>query len=177
MARKYRQLNFMGKGFDRPQDRFGGSLLKGNPKTPRPLDSKLPIHLVLRARESTLRLPKNFGRVDRYVYLTAKKYGVRIYEFANVGNHMHLVLKISDRRLWSAFIRELTGRIAQTARGPAPGRFWLFRPFTRIVRGWKNAFRAARNYVYFNRLEADGHISRSQIKTFAQLQQMFADTA
>jgi REP element-mobilizing transposase RayT len=175
--RRLAQLSFTGKGLKKPSDKFGGSLLKGNPKTARPVDSKLPLHLVLRARESTMRLPKNFGQISRIIRAVAHKYGVRIYECANVGNHIHMVIRISDRKAWSAFIRELTGGIAQIARTLRPGRFWIYRPFTRIIRSWKKAFRSARDYVYLNQLEAEGHIRRSQIRTFKQLTAIFSDTA
>ena len=58
MARRNLQQEFAGQGFTRPGDEFGGSLLKGNPKRKRPLESKLPIHLTLRATKSSLRTPK-----------------------------------------------------------------------------------------------------------------------
>jgi REP element-mobilizing transposase RayT len=106
------QLSFTGKGLKRPDDRFGGALLKGNPKSARPLESKLPLHLVLRASASVLRTPKAFAKVDRLVCTVARRHGVRVYDFANVGNHLHLVVKIIDRRRWAGFIRELTGRIS-----------------------------------------------------------------
>ena len=68
MARAAKQTSFEGKGFDKPGDCFGGSLLKGNnPKTKRPLESKLPIHLVLRAKNGTMRLPKTFKLVNDIV--------------------------------------------------------------------------------------------------------------
>lgn len=177
MAREEIQLSLTGKGLKKPTDAFGGSLLKGNPKGARPLDSKMPLHLVLRARESTMRLPKFFGRINRVIDKTADKYGVRIYESANVGNHIHLVIKISDRKTWSAFIRELTGGIAQIAKSNKPGRFWIHRPFTRVIRSWKKAFRAALDYVHLNRLEAEGHIRRWQIGSYAQLKLLFAESS
>lgn len=171
------QLSFTGKGLKRPADKFGGTLLTSHPKTARPLDSKLPLHLVLRARESTLRTPKNFGKISAILRSTAEKYGVRIFGSANVGNHIHIVLKIADRKKWSAFIRELTGRMAFTARSARPGRFWIHRPFTRIIRSWKKAFRSVLDYVYLNQLEAEGHIRRTQVASFKQLKAIFADTA
>lgn len=175
--RRLIQLSFTGKGLKRPLDKFGGSLLKSHPKGARPLDSKFPIHLVLRARESTMRSPKNYGRVSKIISATAKKHGVRTYDCANVGNHIHMVIRISNRKRWSAFIRELTGGIAQIARSSRPGQFWLYRPFTRIIRSWKTAFKSACDYVYLNQLEADGHICRHQIRTFSQLKAVFSDTA
>src|SRR3954468_20470221 len=118
------------KGLEKPNTKFGGSLLKSHPKSNRPLSTKLPIHLVLRARKSVLRTTKHFAPTHQAVYQTAKKYGVRIYEYANVGNHLHILMKLSKMHLWAAFIRELTGRIAQQQEEKG---FWLHRPFTRVV--------------------------------------------
>lgn len=178
MARRQTQLSFTGKGLKRPCDRFGGSLLKGNPKTARPVESKMPIHLVLRARKSQLRLPTTFKGVNQTVRQTADKYGIKIYSFANVGNHLHMVIKISDRQNWKRFIREVTGRIAalvKSALSTGNESFWLYRPFTRIIRSWKKAFRMALDYVYFNQLEAEGRINRSQITSLHQLRSIFSD--
>lgn len=175
MARRKLQQEFTGKGFAKPGDSFGGALLKGNPKRKRPLESKLPIHLTLRATKSTLRTPKTQILVAELVYGTAKKYGVTIYQFANVGNHLHVLIKISRVGRWSAFIRELTGRIAQvvsTAVGLS-GAFWLYRPHTRIVRGWNRAYKTAKLYVHLNWLQAEGFISRKDTKTLKDLRAFF----
>lgn len=162
-----------GKGLKKPGDCFGGSLLKGNPKGRRPLDSKLPIHLVLRSTSSTMRTPVRFGRIHKTVFDLAEKYGFRIYRYANVGNHLHMVIKISQLRLWSAFIRELSGSIAQIA-GQTGQKFWKHRPFTRIIRSWKKAFRMALDYVELNQLEANGHIRRSEITSLKALRNLFS---
>jgi len=184
MKKRHKQFEFGGKDFGRPGDAFGGSLLKGNPKTRRPLDSKLPLHLTLRAGRSCLRLPKTFKTVADTVAGTAAKYGVTIYEQANVGNHLHVLLKVTSPRIWRAFIRELTGRIAQlvgallaglrdgSAGGPG---FWKFRPHTRIVRGWRKPFETARAYIQLNQLEAEGFISRRETKTLKDLRAIFTD--
>ncbi len=173
------QHSFLGKEFIKPKDSFGGSLLKGNPKGKRPLDSKLPIQLTLRAGKSVLRLPKTIGPVNEIIRTTAKKHGVRIYDSANVGNHIHAVLKISRLQSWAPFIRELTGRIAQVvgalANYKSDGGFWLYRPHTRIIRGWQKAFHIAKKYIYLNRLEADGFVSRNEIKTLRDLRLVCGD--
>ena len=171
------QQSFLGTSFNKPKDSFGGSLLKGNPKCKRPLDSKLPIQLTLRAGKSVLRLPKTLKTVNEIVYSTARKHGVKIYEYANVGNHLHALLKIMSLHTWAAFIRELTGRIAQIVGGlvAGGGSFWLYRPHTRIVRGWRKAFLTARQYIYLNQLEAEGFISRKEIKTLKDLRLVLAD--
>jgi REP element-mobilizing transposase RayT len=165
------QQEFKIKGFEKTENEFGGSLLKGNPKKKRPLDSKLPIHLTLRAEKSVLRLPKVYGKVEKIVREVAKKYGVKIYKDANVGNHLHLAIKIRHVHDWAGFIRELTGRIALACQGKKG--FWMYRPHTRIVRGWQKAFKIVLDYIYLNQIEAEGFISRKEIKTLRDYRLIF----
>lgn len=152
--------------------------MKGNnPKVKRPLESKLPIHLVLRSKRGAMRLPKTFKLVNAAVGEISKRHGVKIYKYANLGNHLHILVKIPSVRRWSAYIRELTGRIAQLVKEQVPSEdtFWLHRPFTRIVRGWRKAYRTAKEYVELNQLEAEGHISRKETKTLKDLRAIFSD--
>ena len=177
MSRKQKQQTFIGKELEKINDKFGGSLLKGsNAKTKRPLDSKLPIHLVLRSAKGVLRLPKTFSKVNTAVDEISRKHGVKIYKYANVGNHLHMVLKIPARSRWSAYIRELTGHIASTIKNlqiMTNECVWLYRPFTRIVRGWQKAFKIALEYVELNQLEAEGFISRREIRNLKDLRAIF----
>ncbi len=176
MARRAKQQSFEGTGLKKPSAMFGGSLLKGNPKGKRPLDSKLPILITLRAEKSLLRTPKAHGKVNKLVYDTAKKYGVRVYEFENVGNHLHALVRVPRLSLWAPFIRELTGQIAQAVGEifPLSGKFWKFRPHTRIVQGWKKAYQIAKDYIFLNQLEAEGLINRREIKTLKDLRAIFS---
>ena len=173
--RRQKQSQFDGSEFIKPKGSFGGSLLKNShAKTGRPLDSKLPIHLTLRTHKSVLRLYKTLLVVDNLVEKICKKHGVALYKYANVGNHLHMVIKIPQRRRWNAFIRELTGRIAQLVRGKLhfEGEFWKQRPFTRLVPGWGKAFQIAKDYVYLNWCEGEGHINRHQTKTLQDLREL-----
>ncbi len=173
MARKAQQ-EFSGNGFKKPADCFGGALLKGNPKGARPLESKLPIHLTLRATKSVLRLPKTYSTVNKLIYAVARKHGVKIYKLANVGNHLHLAIKIPKVGRWAAFIRELTGRIGLALKSRMGGiRLWKYRPHTRIIRGWRKAFSTVKEYIELNQWEAEGFISRKDIKTLKDLRLIF----
>jgi hypothetical protein len=55
------------------------------------------------------------------------------------------------------------------------GKYWKHRPFTRIVRGWRKAFRLACDYVELNILEAEGFISRRQTQTLRDLRAIWRD--
>ncbi len=113
--------------------------------------------------------------MNKLVYGTAKKYGVRVYEFENVGNHLHALVRVPRLRLWAPYIRELTGRIAQAVGDifPIAGKFWKFRPHTRIVQGWKKAYQIAKEYIFLNRLEAEGLIKRSEIQSLKDPRDIF----
>ncbi len=184
MPKKSHQQEFRGQGFERPKDKFGGSLLKGNPRGKRPIHSKLPIHLVMRSSHArgvmSMRHPVQFARVNEMVRDVARHYGVTIYEYANVGNQMHLLIRITNRQCWLKFIRALSGRLAQCLQnlsGPIQGieNFWDHRPFTRIVRSWQRAYRSVKLYVQLNELEGAGEIRRGQREDLSRLRFEFAD--
>jgi REP element-mobilizing transposase RayT len=109
----------------------GGELSRGKRKTFRPIDPKQALHVVLRsskARGSLSMLhPKHCNAVEKYVQKSAKRWGIRIYRFANVGNHLHLLIKVSSRAAWKSFSREIAGGIAQIVteakKGEALARF------------------------------------------------------
>ncbi|MBL7714155.1 MAG: transposase [Bdellovibrionales bacterium] len=145
---------------------FGGSLLKGNPRDARPISLKRPMHLVLRssmAKGSLSFLVAKRSRIIRdLVHRSAKSQGVKIYRFANSGNHLHLIVLPQSRTAFLRFIRSVSGLIARVTlgaqRGNAKGlQFWDARPFTRILE-WGKDYRRACAYLKQNILEALGFI-------------------
>lgn len=179
-TRPMKQLQFRDNLLKKPKDQFGGTLLKGNnPKCKRPLDSKYPIHLVLRAKKGGMRRLTLFNKVNDMVEACAKRHGVKVYRYANVGNHLHMVIRLSKISRWASFIRELTGKIAFLMRAnrttEAGEGYWLHRPFTRIVRSWKKGFKNLCEYVHLNVLEAQGFIKRKDTKTLKDLRAIWAE--
>jgi REP element-mobilizing transposase RayT len=143
---------------------FGGSLLKGNPREARPIAVKRPMHVVLRSGLATgprsMLKPGTARRIEALVRRRATESGVRVYRFANSGNHLHLVLVSRSRAGFQRFLRAVTGLIARVVLGVERGRplgvrFWDARPFTRIVE-WGREYRIVANYVLGNHLEAVG---------------------
>jgi REP element-mobilizing transposase RayT len=143
---------------------FGGVLsgAKGNPKCKRPLATKQAMHLVLKSsrahgKHSFLLYSQEIEAILRR---QAKSFGVKIYSFANAGNHLHLIIKIYNRETYKSFIRAVSGLIMrkvfrlERGRGVFQG-LWDARPFTRIL-SWGKDFSTVKNYLLINRLEMTG---------------------
>jgi REP element-mobilizing transposase RayT len=143
----------------------GGSHAKGKRKTKRPLDTKRPIHLVLSSKKAKGSLsflsPLNKNKVDRIVHEYAHRFGIRIYDYSNSGDHLHLQLKISSREQFQRYLRTITGVIARmilkAKKGIPKGKFWSAPAFTRIA-DWGKGFKNLRKYIFRNVLEASGVI-------------------
>lgn len=97
--------------------------------------------------------------VDRAIEAATGRFRVRVYDRANVGNHLHFVLKARTHDAYRAFIRYLSGRIAfevtGAKKGRAKGRFWDSIPYSRVL-GWGRDFINARIYVTKNLFEGEG---------------------
>jgi hypothetical protein len=203
-----KQLSFLGPGLKPVASQFGGALLKGNPKEKRPLTLKTPLHLVLKSQKafgpSSMLAKAHAKKIDQLVRKQASACGVKIYHFVNVGNHLHLVVRLQDRRLYRVFIRAVSGLIARqvlgTERGPqaeAPElsadlevisetktkktQFWVARPFTRLVT-WGPDYKGLSRYMKKNQAQADRSGARFSEKSSPavvgfDLQFLFVDTA
>ncbi len=148
---------------EKVKDEFGGELLIGKRKSRRPISTKHPLHLVLRAdvsRSGTLTHYKRRGPIERLIHIYKKKYGVKIYRLAVVKNHIHLLIKVDRRESYTSFVRVLTGVMAKRLQVK-----WPWRPFTRIVQ-WGRDFTSAARYVIQNQMESAGVIRYKPRKTF-----------
>jgi REP element-mobilizing transposase RayT len=135
----------------------GGELNKRSRKTFRPLNSKRPLHLVLRSHQVLQH--GSFLKHRRLMKQLIEKYSaafnIQIYDYAICTNHMHFVLRFSGRENLKNFLRAFCGQAAQRISG-AKG-FWENRPFTRILE-WGADFRNALKYTLQNELETHGVI-------------------
>jgi REP element-mobilizing transposase RayT len=143
---------------------FGGTLLKNKKnRHARPLCTKRSIHLILKSSQATgeksFKHYKNSKRVQELCFKLARRYGIKIYEYGNAGNHIHLLIKLSNRFTYFAFIRNLTGTMVKKIMGSQKltKKFWDYRPFSRVVE-WSKAYRIAKDYVLLNQLEGLGII-------------------
>ena len=140
----------------------GGSLSIGRRKNRRPLDVNKPIHLTLRSSQAIgpLSLRRFNGVIGSLAFALGVKWGVRIYSLNVNGNHLHLVIKIANRRCFQNFLRVFSGQISMKVRKAdvrLDGKFWDFIPWTRIGE-WGRAFKILKGYVHQNELEVTGVI-------------------
>ncbi len=145
---------------------FGGALLRGNAREKRPISLKRPLHLVMRSSMARGQLSflnqKRRKRIEDLLRRTAASNDVKLYRYANSGNHLHLIVLPSSREAFNSFVRAISGLIARLTLGAEKGsakglKFWDARPFTRIIE-WGRDFTRACAYVLQNRLEALGFI-------------------
>jgi REP element-mobilizing transposase RayT len=146
---------------------FGGDLQKGKRKTFRPIDPKAPIHLVLKSSrakgEWSMLHQHHKTKIRDLSEKLAKENGIKIYQFANVGNHLHLLLKTGNRGNFQKFLRVFSGRVAmmitRARKGNPQGRFWDSLAFTRIVQ-WGRDFSRITRYLFKNQIESFGNTAK-----------------
>src|SRR6476620_9909705 len=129
-------------GFDhKAKLAFGGAAQKGNPKTARTIVTRQAMHVVIRSSlaKGQYSFLGKAQRIETLLKKQAEAFGVRLYDVANAGNHLHLVLRAHSARMFKGFLRAITGLLARLVLGAERGspwkgkRFWDARPFTRIV--------------------------------------------
>lgn len=142
-----KQLSLIPK---KEKDFHGGSLQQNRRKIQRPLCRKRSMHLVLKCykRQS---LFENKKLLQTLIKKYGKKFGIKVYSLSIQHDHVHSLIRISNREGYVKFIRSLTG---QMARKLEIGLF-KFLPFTRIVE-WGRAYKKAQAYLQKNEDEVHG---------------------
>jgi REP element-mobilizing transposase RayT len=160
-----KQLNLL-----KPESKSYGGILRNKRKGrgARPISASESMHVVLRSSQAkgewSFRRKSNTEKIDRIIKKFAKKYHVGISSVANVGNHLHMDIQLSHRRTYKPFIRAITSAIAMaitgvsrwTSKSKTKTKFWDYRPFTRVIRGWRAKLRL-RDYIMINQLEGLGN--------------------
>ncbi|MBI2606195.1 MAG: hypothetical protein HYW49_08970 [Deltaproteobacteria bacterium] len=170
-------------GFNRNTEgaAHGGSHTEGKRKKRRPFDPKQALHVVLRSSkargEFSMLRPRHCNHIRNLVDRLKLRWNISVYRYANVGNHLHLLIRAKTRKQWQGFIRELAGGIAMIVTGARKGAafprdqmaraktagvavsarraFWDHLVFTRIVRFGRDFNNVAR-YVATNLWEGFG---------------------
>jgi REP element-mobilizing transposase RayT len=179
-SKKQKQLAFF-----KPESKsFGGELLHGRRRRRRPTSCQHSLHVILRSSWArgphSFRAPRNLPRIERLIRGIARKFRIKVYRQAIVGNHIHLIIGFGYRESYKSFVRLLSGQIASHVMGqqsfkvfrrslhpgdtPGPQepqgkgqQFFQFRPFTRVL-NWGRDFQTCAQYVRQNALEAIGAI-------------------
>ena len=139
----------------------GGTLNKGHRKLERPLSTKKWIHLVLKSDKAKGKLSfltaTNKILIQKILKEKAGKFGIKIADQANGGNHLHLKLRISSRENFQKFLKAVTTLLARkitgARRGHRFGRFWQGLAFTRVLTSRTEELNLM-GYIMANRLEA-----------------------
>jgi REP element-mobilizing transposase RayT len=155
--------------FKKSEKAFGGTLMKKakGRATPRPLSTRDNMHLVLRSSKAvgdwSFKGKRNEFRIQSIIKKFSVKYGVRVISLANVGNHLHFQIKLTNRYTYNPFIRAMTAAIAMAVTGSSrwnplkkEAKFWDYRPFTRIIRGFRSLLNL-QDYIRVNQLEGYGN--------------------
>jgi REP element-mobilizing transposase RayT len=163
------------------EESYGGELYKKRKGRAhgRPLSTQNSMHLVLRSTQAhgtkSFLEPSNARKITNFIKKFAAINHVRILSLANVGNHLHMHIKLGWRRGYKPFIQALTAAIAVSIGGQSrwskkssitegeahkkTKKFWDLRPFTRIVQSFR-ALLTLNNYIEINRLEGQGYARR-----------------
>jgi REP element-mobilizing transposase RayT len=155
--------------FKKPMKAYGGELRKkAKNRHFRPLVFKSgTVHLCLRSTKAVGRHsflnPSLSKKVDIFVRSYSAHKGVEILNFANVGNHIHLHVKLINNTLYRAWIRGLSSGLAMLSMGlegfkklrEQGKKFWDHRPYSRVIQSFKH-FLATKAYIEINVLEGMG---------------------
>jgi REP element-mobilizing transposase RayT len=145
----------------------GGDIRKGKRKLARPFDPKRFVHLTMRSErakgEWSMLKAKHADLIRRTTFKIARESGVEIVQYANSGNHLHILLRVKTRVGFRRFLRTLGALVARIVTGAKKGnplssdgtrKFWSGLAWTRIVNWGRHLFNT-RYYVIQNELEAE----------------------
>ena len=80
---------------------------------------------------------RNVEFIDKLVAVKARKFGVEVKDFVNMGNHIHFQLRIVSRVGFQNFLRSISNLIARhvtgARKGKPFGKFWQGLAFTRVI--------------------------------------------
>jgi len=153
----------------------------------RPLASTQTIHLVMRSTKAVGQMSFTYHHslIKRLIESQALKSHVKVIDWANVGNHLHLHIQLPRlfRESYCRFIRGLTGAIAiklfkasklRKVVRTSKDRFWDLRPFTRVLTSWRELLNL-RHYILVNSFEGLG-FSRQEAEVRAHVKEFDDDT-
>lgn len=169
------QLTFA-KIKSKPGERRHGGEIKNPQKTKRPLTFRFRNHFVLRSTKAKgeWSFRRHRFEVAEILRRFARKHSIGLTSYANVGNHIHLSLEVSNRESYRKFIRAVSAAIMMQVTGfsrwkkaPENFQFWDARPFSRILVSWKEVL-TLEKYLELNRWEGTG-MKRAEARRWLNL--------
>jgi len=159
LPRKGRNFELLAKLPAADQATLGGQL-RSHAKRARPLAPRSTYHVVLRSQKArgaySFLHKNNKHRVFKTIKQQAKKFYVRIDQFANVGNHLHIKVYAQMPEEFRHFLRTITCLIARQVTGANRnkkfGQFWDALAFTRILKTFTE-HQVLRRYIFANHIE------------------------
>ncbi len=148
----------------------GGAVTSGKRKTARPLNKKRLHHIVMKSNLAKGRYSfkslRHRQKIETLIHRKAQIYGIRIAEYSNVGNHLHLVVRFQCPYLFKNFLKVTMGLIARIVthakKGKQFGRFWDGLVFSRIISPGRDQARIF-EYIAANVIESEiGNFFRRQ---------------
>jgi REP element-mobilizing transposase RayT len=132
----------------------GGVSRTGQRKTSRPIEPSLPLYIALRSSRArgkwSLQKATTESRIQEIMRELAQRHGVKVFEYANGGDQIHLLLRAKSRQGFQAFLRAFAGLTARLVtgakKGKPSGRFWDALTFSRVL-AWGKEFDAVRDLV------------------------------
>src|SRR5471030_1014819 len=125
MSRNRRQQLLLSPSLTQPLE-HGGEHSIGRRKARRPVVTRRAMHLVLRAESArgtrSLLAPSHARYLKTLLPSLARRWGVTVYQMANAGTHLHLLLRAKTRVGFQNFLRVLAGKIAQKVTDSQRGR-------------------------------------------------------
>ena len=151
---------------------FGGAgTRRSHPTKARPFSPRAPLHVVMRSERARgdFSLLRYGRRVEKILAGEAARVGGKLYDLANSGNHLHMVVRLPSPTAMRRFMRAASGLIAREVLDAKKGtpseilrltdtrpsqkpRFWDARPFSRIV-SWGSDYNGLKRYFQINRNE------------------------
>jgi REP element-mobilizing transposase RayT len=137
----------------------GGTVRRHRRKLERPVSTRRPMHIVLSSRRArgAWDLREHDRAVRKALRDMARQFSVRVYEFANVGAHLHMLVRARRRDAFQNFLRSFAGIVARKVtgarRGRPSGRFFAGLAWSRVV-SWGRDCLGVRHYIFRNEIEA-----------------------
>jgi REP element-mobilizing transposase RayT len=172
------QLRLFGdkQGRELARTQHGGER-RGHRKVERPVSTRRPMHVTLHSQvaRGAWSLRRHQRGVSSALRACARRSGVTVYDFANVGSHLHLLLRAKRRDDFQRFLRSFAGIVARQVTGARRGRplsgghFWSSLAWSRVVT-WGRDYESVRQYILLNRIEgSDGRAVRLAFEEVARV--------